>query len=102
MGFKIIKDLVRQWWDHAINRKSVAAAALLKNLVKWMCAEGAGFFDPSIKLSLDKLAKKLFDELLAKLNAMGARVVYASPQRLLVDTRKSTRQSGENFISFVF
>lgn len=101
IGFKIIKDLFMQWYQDIVLLQNPIANLLLQNLVRWMCLEDSKFFDPLIKQTLDKIVKNLFDEFVQKLEKLGAKVIFANPFKLLVDTQKASYQSAVNFMNFV-
>jgi DNA polymerase epsilon subunit 1 len=101
IGFKIIKDLFMRWYQDIVLLQNPNANLLLQNLVRWMCVEESRFFDPLIKQTLDKIVKSLFDEFIRKLELLGARVIFASPYKLIIDTKKSSYQSATNFMNFV-
>lgn len=63
-----------------------------------MCCEDSKFYDPFFKSSLDRVIKKIFEEFLDTIEELGAEIIYASPYKLLINTKRDTYYSANTFI----
>lgn len=101
LGFNIIKELFIKWYGETHLNKNEVANQLLSNLVRWMCDENSFFYDPYLKQTLDQKNKAMFEDFIHDVEELGAKVIYASPYKLLLSTKKKQYYSANNFIKFV-
>lgn len=85
-AFKIIKDLLVEWYQKIKLDRDESADLLISNLMAWMVSEDSKLFDPVIKKRFMKIVTKAFDSLLVRVDELGGKIVLADHHRLLIDT----------------
>jgi hypothetical protein len=60
----------------------------VQHFYRWLHSPSSLLHDPALKRLLEQLMKKLTLLLVAELTALGASVVHATPNRILVCTKK--------------
>lgn len=69
--------------------------------MNWIADRKSAFYDPEIAKLLRKLIDKSFSKLLDEFRSHGAKIVDASPARILVDTQKKTLNAAESYTEFL-
>ncbi len=99
--FKLLRIVVSKWLGDAASRGDAHADALLHHLYRWLCAEHALMREPSIYRIVHRLMRKLFARLIAELQRLGAKVVFASFEKVIIATNKSSAAAAQDYVSFV-
>ncbi len=81
--------------------QSQAARLLLQNLVRWINDENGHFFDPELRTIYSLKLKEMFDEFLQEIAQLGGQVIFASPYKVIITTKKSSYYSAMNFINYL-
>ena len=66
-----------------------------------MCSEDSKFYDPFFKSSMDRIVKRYFEDFLDLIEELGAEIIYASPYKLIINTKRDTYYSANTFIKFI-
>ncbi len=99
--FRLLRIVVSKWLGDAASRGDAHADALLHHLYRWLCAEHALMREPSIHRIVHRLMRKLFARLIAELQRLGAKVVFASFEKVIIATNKSSAAAAQDYVSFV-
>lgn len=100
--FREMRKLVQQWTADALAADALAADAdadadparsavprfFLLHLYRWLSSPHAALREPAITRVVTELMTRLFHQLLAELRRLGARVVYATFNRIVLSTGK--------------
>lgn len=73
---------------------------LLNDIYRWLHSSRAYLHDPLLHRYVHKLMKKVFVQLLTKLRGLSAKIVYASFNKIIIDTGKTTMQNAESFVRY--
>lgn len=101
VGLRILKDLLMRWYQDLITNEKEEANLLMQNVSLWILSEDSLFFDPTLKNSLDRLVYTAFNQLIKKLEDLGAKIIYANLFKIIIETNKRTISSAESFISYI-
>ncbi len=99
--FRLLHIVVSKWLGDAASKGDAHADALLHHLYRWLCAEHALMREPSIHRIVHRLMRKLFARLIAELQRLGAKVVFASFEKVIIATNKSCAAAAQDYVSFV-
>ena len=102
VAFHHLKSKVAMWW-HDINVKNdVISDHILTSLYRYLCGFGnALLHDPALYRLIYGLMTKLFRNLVGELTKLGAQIVYADFNRIVLHTEKSTLDSAATYVQFL-
>ena len=95
--FREMRKLVQQWTADALAAdadadtdpaRSAVPRFFLLHLYRWLSSPHAALREPAITRVVTELMTRLFHQLLAELRRLGARVVYATFNRIVLSTGK--------------
>jgi DNA polymerase epsilon subunit 1 len=100
-SFRLLKSLVTNWFRDVSTTNNPYADNLLINFYRWLCAGHSQMHDPALHRAVHRLMKKVFLQLMAELRQLGAEVVYATFDKIIICTNKSTRQAAEDYFQYI-
>jgi len=100
-AFKYVKIMVMGWLDDVVKANSSFADILIQNIHRWVCQESSKLYDPFLRKMLAKLMKKVFGYLLNRLKSLGAQIVFANTNKIIISTGKMNFAEAENYANFV-
>lgn len=77
------------------------ADALLLNLYRWICSPSSQLYDPALKQTVQTLMRKLLLHLVGELRRLGATVVQAGRDAIIVCTGKGSLRAGLGYVDHV-
>lgn len=87
-GITALRDMVKAWWTEAC-RGSTMADVMVQHLVRWIESPDSFLYDRSLNYYVKMMSKKAFQQLMTDFKRVGSNVVFASSNRLLLQTTKS-------------
>ncbi|VBB29888.1 unnamed protein product [Acanthocheilonema viteae] len=78
---------------------SKIADQVIVSLDRWLRTQHSLMYDPAIVRVVDILITKLILLLVAELNRLGGRIIYASNSRLIMCTKRSTVEHAQSFVN---
>ncbi|KAI5278728.1 DNA polymerase epsilon catalytic subunit, partial [Ascosphaera aggregata] len=83
----ILRDLVKSWWTQACQGNGMADV-MVQHLIRWVEGSDSHLYDHSLRHYVQMMSKKAFQQLMTDFRRVGSHIVFASPNRLLVQTTK--------------
>lgn len=99
-AFKVLKHLVTGWSIDTMT-KGVAADLLVSNFYRWISSPHSKMYDPALHKLVHKLIKKVYIQLLAEFKKLGARIIHASFNKLIIATERRALSEAEAYASFL-
>lgn len=101
-AFNILKAVVAKWIQDVRFSNDQHADVLLIALYRYLCGHGFVLLhDPAIHRLVYGLMTKLFKRLVFDLKKLGAKVVYASFNRIVIDTNKHDFYAAKEYTEFI-
>ncbi|TFJ85676.1 hypothetical protein NSK_003184 [Nannochloropsis salina CCMP1776] len=100
-AFRLLRVLVETWMGEVERVGSLQADALATNFWRWMCDADSLFYDPALRRLCLMLINKYFHRLVAEMRRLGAQVIFANAQRIMIATNKEDMASAHEYASFV-
>ena len=95
-----IKGMIKDWVQQ-VRYGNKFASQLLEHLHRWLTNRNSLFYDGLVVGHLLKLMKRCLGSLLSELRKLGCTIVYASFDRLVVETNKNAAPLGLAYFSYV-
>jgi len=101
-AFNILKAVVTKWIHDVQFNNDQHADVLLIALYRYLCGHGFVLLhDPALHRLVYGLMTKLFKRLVFELKKLGAKVVYASFNRIVIDTNKHDYYAAKEYTEFI-
>ncbi|KAL8931338.1 MAG: hypothetical protein Q9211_007038, partial [Gyalolechia sp. 1 TL-2023] len=86
-GVTVLREMVKAWWTEACKGSSMADV-MVQHLVRWVESPDSLLYDPSLHYYVQMMSRKAFQQLMTDFRRVGSHVVFANPNRLLLQTTK--------------
>lgn len=100
-AFRILRIMVTGWVRDVIQYKNVFADNQIVNFYRWLRCPQSLLYEPAIKQMLNNLMKKMFTQLIYEYQRLGATVIYASYNRIILCTKRKTVEDAMAYIQYV-
>lgn len=87
-GVTVLREMVKAWWTEACKGSSMADI-MVQHLVRWVESPDSFLYDRSLHYYVQMMSRKAFQQLMTDFRRVGSHVVFASANRLLLQTTKS-------------
>lgn len=87
-GVQVLREMVKSWWAEAC-KGSTMADIMVQHLVRWVESPASCLYDRALHYYVQMMSRKALLQLMADFRRVGSHVVYASANRLLLQTTKS-------------
>lgn len=90
-GIMVLREMVKAWWVEAVQAGSGFSMAdvMVQHLVRWVSSPGSFLYDRSLHYYVEMMSKKTLQQLMTDFKRVGSHIVFASPNRLLLQTTKA-------------
>uniref|UniRef100_A0A7I4XU50 DNA polymerase epsilon catalytic subunit n=1 Tax=Haemonchus contortus TaxID=6289 RepID=A0A7I4XU50_HAECO len=96
-ALKVLKQMLTECVRDIAHSANKRADQVVMSLSRWLHSSNALLFDSAITRSVAILEKKLVLLLAAECERLGAKIIYATPTRLVLDTGKCELDQGKAF-----
>ncbi|KAL2163261.1 hypothetical protein VTH06DRAFT_5317 [Thermothelomyces fergusii] len=87
-GVLVLREMVKSWWAEAC-KGSTMADVMVQHLVRWVESPASCLYDRALHYYVQMMSRKALLQLMADFRKVGSNVIYASPNRLLLQTTKA-------------
>ncbi|EEP81978.1 DNA polymerase epsilon [Uncinocarpus reesii 1704] len=87
-GIIVLRDMVKAWWSEACQGK-VMADVMVQHLIRWVESPDCHLYDHALHQYVQMMSKKALQQLIGDFRRVGSSVIFASPNRLLLQTTKT-------------
>jgi DNA polymerase epsilon subunit 1 len=87
-GITVLREMVKTWWFEA-ERGDYMADVMVQHLVRWVGSPGSFLYDRSLHYYVQMMSKKALQQLMADFKRVGSHIIFAGPNRLLLQTTKA-------------
>ena len=87
-GVQVLREMVKSWWAEAC-KGSTMADVMVQHLVRWVESPDSFLYDRALHYYVQMMSRKAFQQLMADFRRVGSQVIFASANRLLLQTTKA-------------
>ncbi|KAL7951424.1 DUF1744 domain-containing protein [Trichoderma barbatum] len=87
-GVLVLREMVKAWWAEAC-KGSTMADVLVQHLVRWVENPDSFMYDRALHYYVQMMSRKAFQQLMADFRRVGSQVIFASANRLILQTTKA-------------
>ncbi|KAJ1668343.1 DNA polymerase epsilon catalytic subunit [Coemansia sp. RSA 1813] len=99
--FQLLRSLLRGWCQEMDAYGNPFAEMMAEHFYRWLTRPNARLFDPALAYLVRSLMRKVFLQMKAELQKLGARIVYANIDKLIVTTGKASVASAQAAIAYI-
>ncbi|KAJ2231118.1 DNA polymerase epsilon catalytic subunit [Coemansia sp. RSA 518] len=99
--FQLLRLLLRGWCQESEERQNPFAEMMTDHFYRWLTRPNALLYDPALAYLVRSLMRKVFLQLMAECRRLGAKIVYASLDKLIVTTGKASLPAAQAAISYI-
>lgn len=99
--FRRIRSMINTWIEDVRIYKNEYADRLVMHSYRWLSSRKSKMHDPLLHLTVHKLIHQLFTHLLTEINKIGAKVIYAHSDKLILSTGKYDILDAQNYCLFI-
>ncbi|KAK6638721.1 hypothetical protein RUM43_006988 [Polyplax serrata] len=100
-AFKVLRSVAGTWIRDVSMFKNMYADYQIVHFYRWVRSPNAILYDPAIRKMMHNMMKKLFLQLLAEFKRLGAIVVFANFNKVVICTKKNTFENAVGYIDFI-
>ncbi|KAL8655406.1 MAG: hypothetical protein Q9210_000904 [Variospora velana] len=87
-GVTVLREMVKAWWAEACKGSSMADV-MVQHLVRWVESPDSFLYDRALHYYVQMMSRKAFQQLMTDFRRVGSHIVFANPNRLLLQTTKA-------------
>ena len=87
-GITVLREMVKAWWSEACKGSSMADV-MVGHLIRWVESPSSFLYDKSLHYYVQMMSRKAFQQLMTDFRRVGSHIVFASSNRLLLQTTKA-------------
>ncbi|KAJ2357938.1 DNA polymerase epsilon catalytic subunit [Coemansia sp. RSA 2618] len=99
--FQLLRSLLRGWCQEAEEHQNPFAEMMTDHFYRWLTRPNAQLYDPALAYLVRSLMRKVFLQLKAECRRLGAKIVYASLDKLIVTTGKASLPAAQAAIAYI-
>eukprot|EP00057_Strongylocentrotus_purpuratus_P019483 XP_011673957.1 PREDICTED: DNA polymerase epsilon catalytic subunit A [Strongylocentrotus purpuratus] len=101
VAFRIMKTMVHGWLRDVTTYHNVFADYQIMHYYRWLCSPSALLYDPALRRTLNGLMKKLFLQLMSEFKRLGAVIVHANYNQIVICTKKTRIVDAVTYVDYV-
>ncbi|KAJ1951738.1 DNA polymerase epsilon catalytic subunit, partial [Linderina pennispora] len=98
---QLLRSLLRGWCAEIDSSGSPFAALMAEHFFRWLTRPGARLHDPALAQLVRALMRKVFLQLRAECQKLGARLVFGSSDKLILSTGKGSVPAAQATVDFI-
>jgi DNA polymerase epsilon subunit 1 len=99
-ALSFIRALTKDWLKE-VRGQSAIASTFLDHLHRWISSTSSLLYDPMILSHVHNMMKRSFAQLLEELQRLGSKIVYATSNKIILNTSKTNVQSSVGYIQYL-
>merc|ERR1711892_87644 len=100
-AFRVLRTMVGSWLRDVSMIKNLYADYQIVHFYRWLRNPSSLLYDPALRKTLLQLMKKLFLQLVAEFKRLGAIVVYADFNKIIINTKKRSVSDAVSYVKYV-
>ena len=99
-AFRVLKTMVERWYKQA-QAGSAQADEMLMNFYRWLHSPTSKLYDPRLFQTVRNMIEKVFLQLMAELRSLGATIVSACFNKVILCTGKENVATAQQYLEYL-
>ncbi|XP_059098833.1 DNA polymerase epsilon catalytic subunit A-like [Tigriopus californicus] len=100
-AFRVLRAMVNAWLREVSQFRNIFADYQIIHFYRWLRSPNALLYDPALRKTLLNLMKKLFMQLISEFKRLGAEIVHADFNRIIICTKKRSLEDALAYVEYV-
>jgi len=100
-AFRVLRTMVAAWLRDVSQYRNIYADYQIVHFYRWLRNPSSLLYDPALRKTLLQLMKKLFLQLVAEFRRLGAVVVHADFNKIVLNTKKRTVVDALSYVRYI-
>ncbi|KAJ2836120.1 DNA polymerase epsilon catalytic subunit [Coemansia sp. 'formosensis'] len=99
--FQLLRSLLRGWSVEVAERQNAFAEMMTEHVFRWLTRPASHLYDPALARLVRVLMRKAFLQLQAECRKLGATIVYANLDKLVITTGKASVPAAQAAVDYI-
>ncbi|KAJ2877555.1 DNA polymerase epsilon catalytic subunit, partial [Coemansia aciculifera] len=99
--FQLLRSLLRGWCQEVEERQNPFAEMMTEHFYRWLTRPNSSLYDPALAYLVRSLMRKVFLQMKAECRKLGAKIIYASLDKLVVTTGKASVVAAQAAVDYI-
>jgi len=100
-AFRVLRTMVATWLRDVSQHKNVFADYQIVHFYRWLRTPKSLLYDPALRKTLVQLMKKLLLHLVAEFKRLGAIIIFADFNRIIINTKKRQLRDASAYVDYI-
>ncbi|KAJ6622010.1 DNA polymerase epsilon catalytic subunit 1 [Pseudolycoriella hygida] len=100
-AFRVMRSMINGWLREVTINRNVFSDFQIVHFYRWVRSSNALLYDPALRRALNNLMRKMFLQIIAEFQRLGAEIIYADFNRIIVNTKKKTVVDAIGYVEYI-
>lgn len=100
-AFRVMRSMINGWLREVTMNRNVFSDFQIVHFYRWVRSSNALLYDPALRRALNNLMRKMFLQIIAEFQRLGAEIVFADFNRIIVNTNKKTVVDAIGYVEYI-
>lgn len=100
-AFRVMRSMVNGWLREVSLHRNVFSDFQIVHFYRWVRSSGALLYDPALRRALNNLMRKLFLQIIAEFKRLGAEIIYADFNRIILNSGKKSVVDAIGYVEYI-
>ncbi|XP_005182541.1 DNA polymerase epsilon catalytic subunit 1 [Musca domestica] len=100
-AFRVMRSMVNGWLREVSINRNIFSDFQIVHFYRWVRSSNALLYDPALRRSLNNLMRKMFLRIVAEFKRLGATIIYADFNRIILSSGKKSVADALGYVDYV-
>lgn len=100
-AFRVMRSMINGWLREVTMNRNVFSDFQIVHFYRWVRSSNALLYDPALRRALNNLMRKMFLQIIAEFQRLGAEIVFADFNRIIVNTNKKSVVDAIGYVEYI-
>ncbi|XP_037818567.1 DNA polymerase epsilon catalytic subunit 1 [Lucilia sericata] len=100
-AFRVMRSMVNGWLREVSINRNIFSDFQIVHFYRWVRSSNALLYDPALRRSLNNLMRKMFLRIVAEFKRLGASIIYADFNRIILSSGKKSVADALAYVDYV-
>ncbi|XP_043653722.1 DNA polymerase epsilon catalytic subunit 1 [Drosophila teissieri] len=100
-AFRVMRSMVNGWLREVSINRNIFSDFQIVHFYRWVRSSNALLYDPALRRSLNNLMRKMFLRIIAEFKRLGATIIYADFNRIILSSGKKTVSDALGYVDYI-
>lgn len=100
-AFRVMRSMVNGWLRDVSLHRNIFSDFQIVHFYRWVRSSNALLYDPALRRALNNLMRKLFLQIIAEFKRLGADVIHADFNRIIINTQKRSIVDAISYVDYI-